>query len=149
MWKKLPDREFEDLCESVVQRVRLQQNITSETFAWDFLKKKKSDFWYLGLAVGGNLLKRGFLELLHHLTPPLPLLLLQTSRIWKGKGQLCAPEQKRAVSSCTEPGRVNILPIAFFKVSNVISSASCDCRRIKISPDRINNETTIRLTRSG
>lgn len=36
---------------------------------------------YLGLAVGSDLLKRSFLELLHHLTPPLPLLLLQTGGI--------------------------------------------------------------------
>lgn len=35
----------------------------------------------LGFAVGGDLLERRFLELLHHLPPLRPLLLLQTGGV--------------------------------------------------------------------
>lgn len=36
---------------------------------------------YLGLAVGGDLLKRSLLELLHHLPPALALLLLKSGGV--------------------------------------------------------------------
>lgn len=83
IFSDLPNCKFEDLRQAVVQHVRLRIYDQSEkslvlltqTFSFIII------FFYLRLAVSCDLLKRSFLELLHHLTPLLSLLLLQTGGV--------------------------------------------------------------------
>lgn len=85
-WCHSPDGQLEDLSQSVVQHVGLEvKHINRHRL----LNPPPMPDWfpqYLGLAVGGDLLKRSLLELLHHLPTALALLLLQARRVWSGDG---------------------------------------------------------------
>ena len=77
-----PNGQLKDLGQSVVQHVGLGEMGSTEPVSMVSLHWKKSMLLrspggYLGLAVSRDLLKRSLLELLDHLTPLLPLLLLQ------------------------------------------------------------------------